>query len=490
MELHAPLSRGYIRDPVHGYIVFDKKMEKPLIDHLLVQRLRHIRQLQLTYLVYPGATHSRFSHSIGVMHLAGRFAETLLERLGPGETEGYDTGSLVESARILGLIHDIGHGPFSHAFDEAVLSRYFRDRREAVNHEALGRTIYEQYIKDLLSKQFYGTHLEGAEEIVSSILSDRDRGVLNLVRFVVKDFYYPADLLDFLVRDSYYTGTVEYGFIDASRLIESSYPVRLDSGGYRVALDRKADGALRGLLQAKVSMYEYVYLHHSNRAYDRLLKKILDKYAVDLGLVEAVEKLVGGDPSSYAFLWDDVVYHRIMSLGKEECPGAEYLRRRYSPWKLEYTPIRIPLIRAIPNRVLEGIKARVEEMISEKIQLTESPIEEFWVEAAEIRPVPPTVAAPGGHGPFLFAYKKDNGISVESIKPDKLSSILGVIPTLHIRVYVRRDIYATLGRDRVKQIVLEASETVMKELDEAYKIGDIISVQEKENLESHERVTM
>ena len=488
--MHAPLSRGYIRDPVHGYIVFDKKMEKPLIDHLLVQRLRHIRQLQLTYLVYPGATHSRFSHSIGVMHLAGRFTETLLGRLEPGETGDYDTGSLVESARILGLIHDVGHGPFSHAFDEAVLSRYFRGRREAVNHEALGRTIYEQYLKDTLSRQFYGTRLEGAEEIVSSILGDKDRGVLSLIRFVVKDFYYPADLLDFLVRDSYYTGTVEYGFIDASRLIESSYPVRLDSSGYRVALDRKADGALRGLLQAKVSMYEYVYLHHSNRAYDRLLKKILDKYAVDLGLVEAVEKLVGGDPSSYAFLWDDVVYYRIMSLGKDECPSAEYLRRRHSPWKLEYTPIRIPLIRAIPNRVLESIKARVEEMIGEKIQLTESPIDEFWVEAAEIRPVPPTVSSPGGHGPFLFAYKRDSGISVESIRPDKLSSILGVIPTLHIRVYVRRDIYATLGRDRVKQLVLQASETVMDELDEAYKIGEIISVQEKENLESHEKVTM
>jgi HD superfamily phosphohydrolase len=488
--LYTPVNRGYIRDPIHGYIVFDKKLEKPLIDHYLVQRLRHIRQLQLTYLVYPGATHSRFTHSIGVMHLAGRFVETLLSRLEKEEIEGYDTGSLVESARILGLIHDIGHGPFSHAFDEAVLSKHFKDRSEAVNHEALGRTIYEQYLKDLLAKQFYGTHLEGAEEIVSSILNDRDKGVLNLIRFTVKDFYYPADLLDFLVRDSYYTGTVEYGFIDASRLIESSHPVKTQPNEYRVALDRKADGALRGLLQAKVSMYEYVYLHHSNRAYDRLLKKILDKHALDLGLVEAVEKLVEGDPSSFSMLWDDVVYSNIIALDKSKCPSADYLKRRYSPWKLEYTPIRIPLIRAIPNKVLEGIKSKVEEIIGEKIPLSDSRIEEYWVEAAEIRPVPSTVAAPRGHGPFLFAYKRDDATSIETISPDKLSSILGVIPTLHIRVYVRRDIYATLGRDRVKQIVLKASETIMNELDEAYKIGDIISVQEKGNLESHERVTM
>ncbi|MEB3755889.1 MAG: HD domain-containing protein [Desulfurococcales archaeon] len=489
--MHRIVSRGYIRDPIHGYILFDKKLEKALIDHELVQRLRHIRQLQLTYLVYPGATHSRFSHSIGVMHLAGRFVDTLLSRLDEEEMGGFSKDSLVESARILGLVHDIGHGPFSHAFDESVLSKHFKNKKDALNHEALGRVIYDWFIKDELRKQFYGTALEGSEEIVSSILNDREGdNILKLIRFAVKDFYYPSDLLDFLVRDSYYTGTVEYGFIDASRLMESSYPIKLDDGSYRVALDRKADGALRGLLQAKVSMFEYVYLHHSNRAYDRLLKKVLQKYAMNLGLVEAVERLLNRDPSMYSRLWDDVVYYKIIHLDEALCPSAGYLKRRYSPWKLEYTPLRIPLIKAVPQHILSNIESHISEVIAEKIKPSSDRIEEFWVEAAEIRPIPATVEDPNGHGDFLFAYKRDTGISIEKISPERLTGILGVIPTLHIRVYVRRDVYATLGKDRVREIIYTASEDVMRELDEAYKISDLMALSMKEELEGHERVTM
>ncbi len=480
--------KGYIRDPVHGYIPFDKKLEKPLIDHPLVQRLRYIMQLQLTYLVYPGATHTRFSHSLGVMHLAGRFASTLLDRL--EDVEGFNYDSLVEAARILGLIHDVGHGPFSHAFDEAVLGKHFKNRRGAGNHEELGSTIYEDFILDELRRLLYGSRFEGAEELVHLILEGREsEGAPRLIRFVVRDFYYPSDLLDFLVRDSYYTGTVEYGFIDASRLIESSYPVEVD-GAYRIALDRKADGALRGLLQAKVSMFEYVYLHHSNRAYDRLLKKVLDRHAEELGLVEAVEHLLGGDPRRFQLLWDHVVFNRITMLDEQKCPSAGYLRRRYSPWKLEYTPLRIPLIKAIPRNVLDGYKELMSEIIAEKIKPDTDVIEGFWVEAAEIMPVPYTVESSLGHGAFLFAAKTGSTVVIDKVDPDELAGLLGVIPTLHLRVYMRRDVYARMGRERVKSIILEASRRVMEELDEEYKIKDLISLSKKSSLEGHEKVTM
>ena len=482
--------KGYIRDPIHGYITFSKQLEKPLIDHPLIQRLRYIKQLQLAHLVYPGATHTRFMHSVGTMHIAGRFADALFSRLRIGLLGGFDKKTLIEASRILGLVHDVGHGPFGHAFDEAVFSTHFSNNIKALNHEAFGATIYEYYLKDEIRRHFYGTPLEGAEEIVSQILNGKEpEGILRLVRFTVKDFYYPSDLLDYLMRDSYYTGTVEYGFIDAQRLIESSYPVSRQ-GILRIALDRKADGALRSLLQAKVSMFEYVYLHHSNRAFDRLLKRILDKKAMELGLVDAIEKLLDGDYNAWSLLWDDNVFHKILKLDDRDVLEKQYLKRRYSPWKLEYTPLRIPLIKAIPRQMLEKYKKELSQLVEKGIGRVEGEIESYWIETAEIIPIPTTVMETMGHGVFLFTDLTDKVLELEEVKPEELTGILGVIPTLHLRVYIRRDIYAKLGRGKVQKLVLDASKKVLEEIDEAYKIRDMISLSRKERLENHERVTM
>ncbi len=484
------LKRGYIRDPIHGYITFDKKLEKPLIDHPLIQRLRYIRQLQLAHLVYPGATHTRFLHSVGVMHTAGRFAEKLFTRMDEELLSGFYREALVEASRILGLVHDVGHGPFSHAFDEAILSKHFRGNPSASNHEMLGKTIYGYYLKDELRKQFYGTRLEGAEEIVSQILNGREpEGVLRLVRYTVRDFYYPSDLLDFLMRDSYYTGTLEYGFIDNERLIESSYPLRLDSGKLKIALDRKADGALRSLIQAKVSMFECVYLHHSNRAYDRLLKKILAEKEEELGLVKAIENLLQGDDRDFLMLWDDAVFNRILSMDDRECPSIHYLKRRYSPWKLEYTPLRIPLIKAIPREKLEEYKKMMEQLIEEKIGERQGRIEEYWIEAAEINPVPTTVTSSHGHGNFYFSSGPEME-EVDEVRPEELAGLLGVIPTLHLRVYIRRDIYARMGRDRVRKTIMDASREIMGELDERYKIKELMAYPRNPVVREEENVTM
>src|SRR5207237_243425 len=119
---------GEITDPVHRYIRFSE-VEKELIDTAVFQRLRRIRQLAGAHLVYPGAQHSRFEHSLGTMHVAGFAGETLIAK-------GYlDDEDKVQKLRLAALLHDIGHGPFSHLFEEVL------ELRHRISHENVGIQI-------------------------------------------------------------------------------------------------------------------------------------------------------------------------------------------------------------------------------------------------------------------------------------------------------------------------------------------------------------
>ena len=105
----------YVRDPVHGYIGMTD-VEKQVMDTLPLQRLRGVKQLSVTYLTYPGADHSRFSHVLGTMHLAGQIAENLRRSVSLNDDEW-------QMVRLAGLLHDVGHGPFSHSYEE-ILVKY------------------------------------------------------------------------------------------------------------------------------------------------------------------------------------------------------------------------------------------------------------------------------------------------------------------------------------------------------------------------------
>ncbi|MEM2189342.1 MAG: HD domain-containing protein, partial [Nitrososphaerota archaeon] len=173
-----------IKDPVHGYIEVSGE-ELQVIDTRAVQRLRRISQLPFVYLVYPGARHSRFDHSLGCMHLAGEFARSL----------GLDEYK-VRVLRIAGLIHDVGHTPYSHLF-EAILER------AGSNHEAMTARVLEE-----------DSELGDAVEKCGIALKD----VISVVEgrapeSTVISGPIDADKLDFLVRDSYFTGA-PYGLID------------------------------------------------------------------------------------------------------------------------------------------------------------------------------------------------------------------------------------------------------------------------------------
>jgi putative nucleotidyltransferase with HDIG domain len=238
---------GEITDPIHKYIRITD-LEKKLIDTEVFQRLRKIRQLAGAHLVYPGAQHTRFEHSLGVMHLAGLAAETLLDK-------GYITYKEdVESLRIAALLHDIGHGPFSHLFEE-VLSE---NKSKKINHEIIGKKIIkETIIIDILGKYGYdGDYVcklsfgESQKMFYNEIIA----GSLS------------ADIMDYLPRDSFFTGA-EYGKVDYYRLI-SSFEV-LTNG--HLGINKSAINSLESMLISRYQMFKAVYFHKTVRAAEVML---------------------------------------------------------------------------------------------------------------------------------------------------------------------------------------------------------------------------
>jgi len=238
---------GEITDPIHKYIPITD-LEKKLIDTEFFQRLRKIRQLAGAHLVYPSAQHTRFEHSIGAMHLAGLAAESLLNK-------GYITCKEdVESLRIAALLHDIGHGPFSHLFKEVLREK----ESNKINHEIIGkRIIKETIIIDILDKYGYdGDYVcklsfgESQKMFYDEIIA----GSLSV------------DIMDYLPRDSFFTGA-EYGKVDYHRLISS---LEVLSNGH-LGIDKSAINSLESMLISRYQMFKAVYFHKTVRAGEVML---------------------------------------------------------------------------------------------------------------------------------------------------------------------------------------------------------------------------
>jgi len=218
-----------IKDPVHGYVEVEDFL-LPLLDSPPLQRLRYIRQLGFSYLVYPGATHTRFEHSLGTMFLA----DVAARRFGIPEKERM----LVVAA---GLLHDIGHGPFSHA-SEPLMEQFLKtthDDIERIIRLGTGALLQEHSIDpgELCSI------VKGNHRLSGIIHGDLD-----------------VDRMDYLLRDAYYTGA-PYGTVDAQRLIR--HLIQTPDG--ETVLDENGVNAAESLLISRTLMRPSVYFHHVSR---------------------------------------------------------------------------------------------------------------------------------------------------------------------------------------------------------------------------------
>jgi putative nucleotidyltransferase with HDIG domain len=228
----------YIRDPLYGNISISSAQKK-IIDTPEVQRLRRLKQLGLSSLVYPSATHSRFEHSLGVMHLAGEMAEMI----GLSKQE-------VKLYRIAGLLHDTGHGPFSHA-SERVIEDYTNKSHEELSCEV---------INSLSDKIPFDTN-----KITDIILGETSYNIVNGTIDV--------DRMDYLRRDATRTG-VQHGKIDTNTILQFA-----TTENDELVFDKKAVPALESLLMARFHMQKSVYSHHTSLIAEEMLEKALENYA-------------------------------------------------------------------------------------------------------------------------------------------------------------------------------------------------------------------
>jgi hypothetical protein len=273
--------RGLIADPIHQYIGYTRPgaiageaTEQDLIDTPWVQRLRRVPQLQSARWVFPAAEHSRFQHSLGAMHLAGRFAQQLYPSLRAVFDDAPSAPLVEELLRMAGLLHDVGHGPFGHFFDDNFLVDY------ELTHELLGQRIIREELADVLG---------GLRRSPSGVFATDERIDPEWICYLMGKTYthpleshprwlpflkpllsgvFTADNMDYVLRDSYMCG-VAVGPIDIERIIYYSF-----FSEHGLTLDRGGLQAFIMFLNARFYMYTNVYYHRTTRGIDLHLKEI------------------------------------------------------------------------------------------------------------------------------------------------------------------------------------------------------------------------
>jgi hypothetical protein len=253
-----------VRDPLWNNIRVEP-LALRLIDTPAFQRLRYVRQLGLAFLVYPGASHSRFEHALGAYHLAGRALELLIP---PEEAQRVGTSDCID-IRIAALLHDIGHYPFSHALEEI----------GALHHEEVARPlICEGEIARIL-RDAMGA--DAPERIVALIRCQSSSPLQGLISGSLD-----LDKIEYLRRDALMCG-VPYGEIDADRLLNALVLVdRPDGDGRTIGIREKGLSAVESLLFAKYQMYRNVYWHHAVRSATAMYKRLVSD-ALDAGSLSA-----------------------------------------------------------------------------------------------------------------------------------------------------------------------------------------------------------
>ena len=260
-------STKQIYDPIHEFINVTPLMQK-IIDTTEFQRLRDLKQLGATYFVYPSATHSRFAHSLGVSHLAGLMMETLQKnqpRLLIGERE-------IEITRIAGLLHDLGHGPFSHLYDD-----YIRINGEP-DHEKRGCLLF----RNMVSK--YNLPIQQQEvEQICLMIDPTDEVKKHWPYQIVanKICQIDVDKMDYIRRDCYHLGIEMTGSF--SRIINSVRVVKTKNGNEVLAWPKKLQFNIFNLFATRYKLHKQVYHHHAVKAHEFIITDILKKLRTKYG---------------------------------------------------------------------------------------------------------------------------------------------------------------------------------------------------------------
>jgi len=338
-----------IIDPIHDFVrVYDNELK--IIDTPIFQRLRRIRQLSGAHLIYPGAQHTRFEHSLGVMHIVSMAGQVLAEK-------GVVSFDDIQNLRLAGLLHDIGHGPFSHLFEEI-----FEEKRK-ISHEDLGRDIIlKTEIGDIISKNgfdkklitklaFGDSKLQFMNEIISGVLS--------------------ADMMDYLLRDGYFTGA-EHAKIDHHRLTHS-----LDVYKNKLALDKSSLVNFETMMISRYQMFKAVYFHKTVRAGKVMLLEAMD-------LAEDELDLSSMNLDEYLQLSDDVILAKLLNL-------PEHNSKLKASKKIATDYLNRNLFKSVFETTLAGkaiTKKHMQELRGEISKKSKIDINEIFVDSSNTPSIP------------------------------------------------------------------------------------------------------
>jgi len=315
-----------ITDPIHDFIRLNKT-EQQIIDTSVFQRLRRIRQLSGAHLTYPGAQHTRFEHSLGVMHIASMAGIAL-------QSKGITTKDDISNLRLAALLHDIGHGPFSHLFEEVL------QRKNKRSHEQIGKQIIlKTEIGDILSKNGFDKKLihnlavgEGKLQFMNEIVS----GALS------------ADMMDYLLRDGYFTGA-EHAKIDHNRITYS-----LDVYKKKLALDRSALVNFETMMISRFQMFKAVYFHKTVRAGEVMLLEAMTLADDELGLTSLTL-------NDYVKQTDESIMALLLSVPEttRELKAAKKIAMDYQNRRLFKCVFESTLSSNLSQKVMQELKYRI-----------------------------------------------------------------------------------------------------------------------------------
>jgi len=381
-----------VRDPLWNNIRLDPDA-LALVDTPAVQRLRYVRQLGHAFLVYPGATHSRFEHCLGAYHLARR----ALEQLGPA-TPGVSP-DVARTVRLAALLHDIGHYPFSHALEEAGLPRHETLARRHLTSGALGEALDRAGVRvDALLALIEGRTGEPLAGLVAGSLD--------------------VDKLDYLTRDAWMCG-VPYGVIDVDRLL-SSLTVVERSGRAALALHEKGLAALESLLFAKYQMYRNVYWHHAVRSATAMFKRAV-RTALAAGRLTA---------DGVADATDDGLIHDLS--GDDPAGLARSLReRRLAKRALDLPGTDLPSPASWPAEDPDLV-ARVEDQLARELSLEPGELFLDFPAKPEMLDLHLPLVTRDGTVVELTGREAGGGLGLPRVAPELVRS------ARRLRVFVRR----------------------------------------------------
>jgi HD superfamily phosphohydrolase len=298
-----------LRDPLHGFVRADR-LEAALINSRPLQRLRFIHQLGLSYLVFPGAEHSRFSHVLGAMHLAGRVYDALAAK-GNGLLDPAPDSRGRRLVRVAALLHDLGHAPFSHSAEDLF--------EQGLDHEEMTRRLFSlPEVEAIFTAE--GNGLTPSD--VARLLSGKAQTPAERLSAQIVSGELDADKMDYLLRDSLYCG-VRYGSYDLDRVLDTVVPLEdPETGVWGIGVEEGGVHAVEALVLARYYMFTQVYFNVTGKA----LELHLNEWLRESG------RLWPADPA--AFLQQDDV-SVLTEIRGEPGPHAAAIAQR-APYPLAY----------------------------------------------------------------------------------------------------------------------------------------------------------